>query len=100
MLIEGRKFGNRLVVSELFRTFALSKKKIIVMARILVNKSSNTYSILGMKEEVFFTLLKTINKVAMKVADPDFKEVSDTTARKIVNVNNELRSALACSIEI
>ena len=70
------------------------------MTRILVNKSSNTYSIVGMKEEVFFTLLKTINKVAMKVADPDFKEVTDATAEKIVNVNNELISAFAHSVEI
>ena len=70
------------------------------MARILVNKSSNTYSIVGMKEEVFFTLLKTINKVAMKVADPEFKEVTDATAEKIVNVNNELRNAFARSVEI
>lgn len=70
------------------------------MARILVNRSSNTYSIVGMEEEVFFTLLRTINKGAMKVADSDFKEVSDATARKIINVNNELRGALARSIEI
>lgn len=70
------------------------------MARILVNKSSNTYSIVGMEEKIFFTLLKTINKVAMKVADPDFKEVTDATARKIVNVNNELRNAFAHSVEI
>ena len=70
------------------------------MTRILVNKSSNTYSIVGMEEKVFFTLLKTINKVAMKVADPDFKEVTDATAEKIVNVNNELISAFAHSVEI
>jgi hypothetical protein len=95
-----RKFGNRLVVSELFRIFVTSKKKIIVMARILVNKSSNTYSIVGIEEKAFFTLLKTINKVAMKVADPDFKEVTDATARKIVDANNELRSAFAHSVEI
>ena len=53
-----------------------------------------------MEEKVFFTLLKTINKVAMKVADPDFKEVTDATAEKIVNVNNELISAFAHSVEI